>query len=79
MKRMGQQLTVVGRLLLEAGGEGPSFISDTASCSCEHVLDTTPPESVRGGSVRAALPHTALTFVAALASCIRSRRLCFSS
>src|SRR3954468_9978032 len=51
-----QQLTVVWNLLLQADSEGPPFIFDTASCSCEHVLDTTPHRSVR-----AELPHTAPT------------------
>src|SRR5947209_9797809 len=40
-----QQLTVVWNLLLQADSEGPPFIFDTASCSCKHVLDTTPPRS----------------------------------
>jgi hypothetical protein len=34
-------------LLLQADSEGPPFIFDTASCSSEHVLDTTPHRSVR--------------------------------
>src|SRR5947209_20180512 len=42
-----QQLTVVWNLLLQADSEGPPFIFDTASCSCKHVLDTTPHRSVR--------------------------------
>src|SRR3954451_25296185 len=50
-----QQLTVVWNLLLQTDSEGPPFIFDTASCSYEHVLDTTPHRSVR-----AELPHTAL-------------------
>src|SRR3982750_1489891 len=49
-------LRLFWNLLLQTDSEGPPFIFDTASCSFEHVLDTTPHRSVR-----AALPHTALT------------------
>ena len=51
-----QQLTAVWSLLLPAGSEGSSFISDTASRFEERVLDTTPHRPVL-----AALPHTVLT------------------
>jgi hypothetical protein len=44
-----QQLTVVWNLLLQPDSEGPPFIFDTASCSYEHVLVTTPLRSARAG------------------------------
>src|SRR5947209_20342577 len=61
-----QQLTVVANLLLQADSEGPPFIFDTASCSCKHVLDTTPRRSCSSAVTR-------MVSVAEVRVCSRSR------